>query len=163
MFASEDGRARVPSIAYPDALSVVFFVRCPMLASRRLMSLFYPATGSASICSCRFAKDMIIESLLKQIHNPYPSAPMATSATDKNRQNIIAWLECMQVNTGVGGSDAEDGADMNDPTERGSVGVQQTDDDELLRDAEDKLCSLPDASVPICLLANLSLNSLIIP
>ncbi|OBZ72956.1 Protein priB [Grifola frondosa] len=136
-------------------------------------------------------KDAIIQSLLKQvrslesIHNPYLSTPlsiasykMATSPTDRNSQNVIAWLERMQASVESAGqsagahafnfesrlhtdddSDAEDGADMNDPTERGSVGVQQTEDDEPLRDAEDKLYSLPDASVPIGLLANLSLSN----
>ncbi|KAI0048449.1 hypothetical protein FA95DRAFT_1490742 [Auriscalpium vulgare] len=48
-------------------------------------------------------KDAIIESLLKQLHNPYLATPlsieayrMATPSTDHHRQNVIAWLDRLQ-------------------------------------------------------------------
>ncbi|KAI0308911.1 hypothetical protein OF83DRAFT_1180235 [Amylostereum chailletii] len=49
-------------------------------------------------------KDGIIESLLKQLHNPYLATPlsiaayrMATSSSDNHRQNVVAWLDRLQT------------------------------------------------------------------
>ncbi|KAG7085553.1 hypothetical protein E1B28_003110 [Marasmius oreades] len=48
-------------------------------------------------------KDAIIESLLKQLHNPYLATPlsiasyrMATSPSDSENRNVIAWLDRLQ-------------------------------------------------------------------
>ncbi|KAJ3485890.1 hypothetical protein NLJ89_g11859 [Agrocybe chaxingu] len=48
-------------------------------------------------------KDAIIESLLKQLHNPYLATPlsiasyrMATSPSDQNNRNVLAWLDRLQ-------------------------------------------------------------------
>jgi hypothetical protein len=48
-------------------------------------------------------KDELIDSLLKQLHNPYLASPLsieqyrnATSSNDKHRQNVIAWLDRLQ-------------------------------------------------------------------
>jgi hypothetical protein len=48
-------------------------------------------------------KDAIIESLLKQLHNPYLATPlsieayrMATPSSDHHRQTVIAWLDRLQ-------------------------------------------------------------------
>jgi len=45
-------------------------------------------------------KDAIIESLLKQLHNPYVATPLAiaayrssTSPSDENKQSVVEWLE----------------------------------------------------------------------
>ncbi|KAI0643341.1 fungal-specific transcription factor domain-containing protein [Trametes meyenii] len=130
-------------------------------------------------------KNAIIESLLKQIHNPYLATPMsiasyrmATSPTDQNNQNVIAFLDRLQSSVqnaggsaGVnafkmdqraeGHSDESDeewqDASAHDLTERGSPG--QAEDDEPLKDAEDKPQALPDQTVPIGLLAKLALDN----
>ena len=120
-----------------------------------------------------------------QIHNPYLATPMsiasyrmATSPTDQNNQNVLAWLDRLQASVQAAGTtgglsafkmDAradgpsddseEDGADGagGEPTERGSVG--QPEDDEPLKDAEDRPTALPNEAVPIGLLANLALDN----
>ncbi|RPD54605.1 hypothetical protein L226DRAFT_547907 [Lentinus tigrinus ALCF2SS1-7] len=130
-------------------------------------------------------KNAIIESLLKQIHNPYLATPMsiasyrmATSPTDQNNQNVLAWLDRLQASVQAAGASAgasafkmdaraeghsddsddegQDGA-AGEPTERGSVG--QPEDDEPLKDAEDRPTALPSEAVPIGLLANLALDN----
>ncbi|KAI0773153.1 fungal-specific transcription factor domain-containing protein [Trametes elegans] len=131
-------------------------------------------------------KNAIIESLLKQIHNPYLATPMsiasyrmATSPTDQNNQNVIAFLDRLQASVQSAGSNAglnafrmDARADRNsddsdedtqhepgahEPTERGSP--QADEDDEPLRDAEDQPQALPDQTVPIGLLAKLALDN----
>ena len=121
-----------------------------------------------------------------QIHNPYLATPMsiasyrmATSPTDQNNQNVLAWLERLQQSVqsagGSGGagafrmesraaeamsedSDEEDGAGGGgEPTERGSVG--HPEDDEPLKDAEDRPTAIPSETVPIGLIANLALDN----
>ncbi|KAM5545448.1 hypothetical protein V8D89_000486 [Ganoderma adspersum] len=132
-------------------------------------------------------KNAIIESLLKQIHNPYLATPMsiasyrmATSPTDQNNQNVLAWLDRLQASVQAAGTagglsafkmdvradgpsddSEEDGADGagGEPTERGSVGHGQPEDDEPLKDAEDRPTALPNEAVPIGLLANLALDN----
>ncbi|EJF62017.1 hypothetical protein DICSQDRAFT_169593 [Dichomitus squalens LYAD-421 SS1] len=131
-------------------------------------------------------KNAIIESLLKQIHNPYLATPMsiasyrmATSPTDQNNQNVLAWLDRLQASVqaagtsaglnafkmdsraeGHSGSDSDDdGGDgaAGEATERGSVG--QAEDDEPLKDAEDRPTALPNEAVPIGLIAGLALDN----
>ncbi|KAI1793795.1 hypothetical protein LXA43DRAFT_206444 [Ganoderma leucocontextum] len=130
-------------------------------------------------------KNAIIESLLKQIHNPYLATPMsiasyrmATSPTDQNNQNVLAWLDRLQASVqaarasgglnafkmdsradGASDDSEEDGAEGagGEPTERGSVG--QPEDDEPLKDAEDRPTALANEAVPIGLLANLALDN----
>ena len=120
-----------------------------------------------------------------QIHNPYLATPMsiasyrmATSPTDQNNQNVLAWLDRLQASVQAAGASAgaaafrmdaraeghsddsdEDGPDggAGEPTERGSVG--QPEDDEPLKDAEDRPTALPSEAVPIGLLANLALET----
>ncbi|RDX45931.1 hypothetical protein OH76DRAFT_1532078 [Lentinus brumalis] len=129
-------------------------------------------------------KNAIIESLLKQIHNPYLATPMsiasyrmATSPTDQNNQNVLAWLDRLQASVQAAGAaranafkmdtraegasddSDDDGPDggAGEPTERGSVG--QPEDDEPLKDAEDRPTALPNEAAPIGLLANLALDN----
>ena len=108
---------------------------------------------------------------------------MATSPTDQNNQNVLAWLDRLQASVqaagtsgglnafkmdaraeGHSGSDSDDdGGDGGmgeggDATERGSVG--QPEDDEPLKDAEDRPTALPNETVPIGLIANLALDNL---
>ena len=103
---------------------------------------------------------------------------MATSPTDQNNQNVLAWLDRLQASVQAAGASAgaaafrmdaraeghsddsdEDGPDggAGEPTERGSVG--QPEDDEPLKDAEDRPTALPSEAVPIGLLANLALET----
>ncbi|KAI0697213.1 hypothetical protein C8T65DRAFT_710435 [Cerioporus squamosus] len=121
----------------------------------------------------------------RTIHNPYLATPMsiasyrmATSPTDQNNQNVLAWLDRLQASVQAAGASgganafkmdtrAEGASDESDdegqdggagePTERGSVG--QPEDDEPLKDAEDRPTALPNEAVPIGLLANLALDN----
>ncbi|EKM51056.1 uncharacterized protein PHACADRAFT_263020 [Phanerochaete carnosa HHB-10118-sp] len=127
-------------------------------------------------------KDAIIESLLKQLHNPYLATPlsiesyrMATSPSDQNNKNVLAWLERLEhsVRTagGSGGpgafglssrseqeSTTEDELDSEteeqvEPTERGSTtGTVKVEEDE-------KNQSLPSSEVPLGLIAELALSN----
>ncbi len=103
---------------------------------------------------------------------------MATSPTDQNNQNVLAWLDRLQASVQAAGTprglnafkmdvradgpsddSEEDGADGagGEATERGSVG--HPEDDEPLKDAEDRPTALPNEAVPIGLLANLALDN----
>ncbi|KAF8198312.1 hypothetical protein K438DRAFT_1584084 [Mycena galopus ATCC 62051] len=143
-------------------------------------------------------KDQIIESLLKQLHNPYIATPlsiasyrMATSPSDATNRNILAWLDRLQasVRAGAGDITAANFAssasasldvakktlpksasfnsttpniasnlafeDSPDDDEGGNEGEEEDDED----DGGDRDASvLPDASVPLGLIANLSLS-----
>lgn len=99
---------------------------------------------------------------------------MATSPSDQNNQNVLAWLERMEASVRTAGTtgglkafqlesrvqpediaedlsddDTDDGTD--DPTERGTQGDRDARDDE-------KLYSLPEPTVPIGLIARVSLS-----
>ncbi|KAK7028388.1 hypothetical protein R3P38DRAFT_3189883 [Favolaschia claudopus] len=57
-------------------------------------------------------KDQIIESLLKQLHNPYIATPlsiasyrMATSPSDATNRNILAWLDRLQASVRASSSE----------------------------------------------------------
>ena len=118
-------------------------------------------------------------SAARQLHNPYAATPlsiasyrMATSPSDQNNRNVIAWLDRLEESVQAAGrsggveafkmesrqraspGDAEDSDDdAGDGTERGSA---QGDDED---DEQAKLQALPDATVPLGLLAHLSLDN----
>ncbi|KAF7798317.1 hypothetical protein EIP86_009538 [Pleurotus ostreatoroseus] len=131
-------------------------------------------------------KDAIIESLLKQwdlckLHNPYLATPlsiasyrMATSPSDQNNRNVLAWLDRLEASVRTAGrsgganafsldsrvraegeeeseqeSEAEEGGG---DTERGSVGTDGT-----AKEEGEHL--LPDAAVPLGLIAKLALDN----
>ncbi|KAH9942813.1 hypothetical protein B0H21DRAFT_695974 [Amylocystis lapponica] len=126
-------------------------------------------------------KDVIIEKLLReQLHSPYTATPMSiasyrlnTSPSDRTKQTVVDWLDRMQssvessnrLRTGEtfrfesrahagGDSDEEaEGVLHNDATERGSV----ADPLGAADDSRDAAEQLPDAAVPIGLLAKMSL------
>ncbi|TFY54810.1 hypothetical protein EVJ58_g8640 [Rhodofomes roseus] len=90
-------------------------------------------------------KDIIIEKLLRELHNPYAATPlsiasyrMATSPSDHNNRNVIAWLDRLEESVQAAGS---------------------ANDDDAEAEAEAKLQALPDATVPLGLLAHLSLDN----
>ncbi|GJE99679.1 fungal-specific transcription factor domain-containing protein [Phanerochaete sordida] len=127
-------------------------------------------------------KDAIIESLLKQLHNPYLATPlsiesyrMATSPSDQNNKNVLAWLDRLEHSVRTAGGSAGPGAfglgsrgeqesateeeseseneEHDEPTERGSTGgTVKVEEDE-------KNQSLPSSEVPLGLIAELALSS----
>ena len=99
---------------------------------------------------------------------------MATSPSDQNNQNVLAWLERMEASVQTAGTTgglkafqldsrakpeevADDVSDddtdngIDDPTERGTQADQDAGDDE-------KLYPLPEPTVPIGLIARVSLS-----
>ncbi|KAF5376493.1 hypothetical protein D9615_008666 [Tricholomella constricta] len=132
-------------------------------------------------------KDAIIESLLKQLHNPYIATPMsiasyrmATSPSDQNNKDILAWLDRLQASVrtagGKGGANAfkdlrgtaaeDDDSDREESyAQRFGLAAPPDDDDSNTVGEEgdmapaDKLSSLPDSDAPLGLIANLSLSN----
>ncbi|KAF8151772.1 fungal-specific transcription factor domain-containing protein [Crassisporium funariophilum] len=134
-------------------------------------------------------KDAIIESLLKQLHNPYIATPlsiasyrMATSPSDQNNRNVLAWLDRLQSSVRDAGKKAgpqvfldlrnfenhEEDSEESDSNQThaqkyGLVAPKEEDngaeEDDATRDAEKLQSSLPDSHVPLGLIANLSLDN----
>jgi hypothetical protein len=129
-------------------------------------------------------KDAIIESLLKQLHNPYIATPlsiasyrMATSPSDENKTSIIEWLDRMKSsvqNAGAKGGprafleardkDEDDSDGESDNQTRTEVhGPAPVDEEEAAGDGncadEDTDKLIPDTHVPLGLIANLSLSN----
>lgn len=122
-------------------------------------------------------KDAIIESLLKQLHNPYLATPlsiasyrMATSPSDASNRNVLAWLDRLKssVQTASGGTssfnDVRGGEEESDEDEGGGrvthaqrYGLVPHDEEE--EEQEETQTALPDSHVPLGLIANLSLTS----
>lgn len=122
-------------------------------------------------------KDAIIESLLKQLHNPYLATPlsiasyrMATSPSDASNRNVLAWLDRLQssVQNAAGGTssfnDVRGGDEESDDDEGGGrmthaqrYGLVPHDEEE--EEQEETQTALPDSHVPLGLIANLSLTS----
>ncbi|KAH7886528.1 fungal-specific transcription factor domain-containing protein [Phlebopus sp. FC_14] len=122
-------------------------------------------------------KDQIIESLLKQLHNPYIATPLsitsfklATSPSDKDNVRIADWMDRLQASTRTPGQPSAARMQMlrelRDPgaatattamedSDDGHDGEEETTEEE---DAEKVRSALPDAVVPIGLLADLSLD-----
>ncbi|KAG6820054.1 hypothetical protein H0H93_005986 [Arthromyces matolae] len=131
-------------------------------------------------------KDAIIESLLKQLHNPYIATPMsiasyrmATSPSDQNNKNILEWLDRLQSSVrsagGKGGPNAfkdlrtskleDEDSDVEDKThaQRFGLAVAPEDDDSQTVGGEESTTVndkfLPDSDTPLGLIANLSLSN----
>ncbi|KAF7305162.1 hypothetical protein MKEN_01231400 [Mycena kentingensis (nom. inval.)] len=130
-------------------------------------------------------KDAIIESLLKQLHNPYIATPlsiasyrMATSPSDTSNRNIIDWLDRLQASVRSQAGQSLEGMNSTatfaalardssatlqntaNPEMEASSDAESSNHPEEVEDEPDgDSVSLPDASVPIGLLANLSLSS----
>ncbi|KAF7361496.1 hypothetical protein MSAN_01183000 [Mycena sanguinolenta] len=140
-------------------------------------------------------KDQIIESLLKQLHNPYIATPlsiasyrMATSPSDATNRNILEWLDRLQASVRANSGDISaanfassapaslSGAKKNfkspgfnatnpnlastleeSDEDEGNEAEAEEDDDE--DGGEGDASVLPDASVPLGLIANLSLSN----
>lgn len=93
---------------------------------------------------------------------------MATSPSDQNNRNIIAWLDRLQASVragGVGPSEPAFKLDSRAKTEEESDAESTVEDDydagdfdDVSRDAE-ILQTLPDVAVPLGLIANLALSN----
>ncbi|KAJ7915584.1 hypothetical protein B0H13DRAFT_2231820 [Mycena leptocephala] len=154
-----------------------------------------PVSSSSDLPFIR-QKDAIIESLLKQLHNPYIATPlsiasyrMATSPSDATNRNILAWLDRLQASVRAGSGDAAanfassasaslSGAkkapnfksasfNSTNPNFASNPAFEESpDEDEMGNEGEgedeeddDESTALPDASVPLGLIANLSLSN----
>ncbi|KAJ7472029.1 hypothetical protein FB451DRAFT_313024 [Mycena latifolia] len=130
-------------------------------------------------------KDAIIESLLKQLHNPYIATPlsiasyrMATSPSDTTNRNILAWLDRLQASVRAGSTPAAGAGPSSDAPAFSAASFNSTNPnfasnpafedspeedggEDGGEDGEDGESSgaLPDASVPLGLIANLSLSN----
>ncbi|KAJ7027527.1 hypothetical protein C8F04DRAFT_965053 [Mycena alexandri] len=140
-------------------------------------------------------KDAIIESLLKQLHNPYIATPlsiasyrMATSPSDSTNRNILAWLDRLQASVRANSNDTPTAADFassaaaslttaknapssksasfnsTNPNFASNPAFEESDESEGGNEGEgdeddDETGALPDASVPLGLIANLSLSN----
>ncbi|KAI0033222.1 hypothetical protein K488DRAFT_48169 [Vararia minispora EC-137] len=106
-------------------------------------------------------KDGIIESLLKQLHNPYLSTPlsiaayrMATADSDHHRQNVISWLDRLQSTLRDPGSQPD--------LQTFTLGVGTPNpSNPFSHNGGDRTThpALPEASAPLGLLAKLSVAS----
>ncbi|TFK20177.1 hypothetical protein FA15DRAFT_673724 [Coprinopsis marcescibilis] len=126
-------------------------------------------------------KDVIIETLMKQVHNPYAATPlsiasyrMATSPSDTNNKSVLEWLDRLQSSVRDAGSktgpqaflDTRDkkGDEYSDHEDETQTEEQKdgdiSDSEENPLSSEEKIqSSLPESHVPLGLIANLSLSN----
>jgi len=92
---------------------------------------------------------------------------MATSPSDQNNRNIIAWLDRLQASVRAGGVGASEPAfklesrtktEVDSDAESAEEEFDGGDFDDSTQEA-DNLQSLPDATVPLGLIANLALSN----
>lgn len=123
----------------------------------------------------------------EQLHNPYAATPLSVAAyklnmspSDREKIDAVTWLEKLQSSVQSAGTskglesfslesrvwqeaddeEEEEGAGVEGPAERPIQSLNQILEDQVpLKDANDKLQSLPDDAVPLGLLANLSISS----
>ncbi|KAF7368188.1 hypothetical protein MVEN_00137900 [Mycena venus] len=162
-----------------------------------LRSLVFPAVTPIPIIIFSFPcvvelgltirqKDAIIESLLKQLHNPYIATPlsiasyrMATPPSDATNRNILDCLDRLQASVGSGAASHANFAALSAKAKSTSLNSatpnfvsnpafeELPDEDEAAsqneeEDEEDEVresSTLPDLSVPLGLIANLSLSN----
>jgi hypothetical protein len=91
---------------------------------------------------------------------------MATSPSDQNNRNIIAWLDRLQASVRAGGvGPSEPAFKLESRTKTEEYSDQESaEEDEYDGDFDDdregeNLGSLPDAAVPLGLIANLALSN----
>ncbi|KAG6809261.1 hypothetical protein H0H92_000968 [Tricholoma furcatifolium] len=163
--------------------------RCssPASSDSDLPSSFFNISKREYLLAQIKQKDAIIESLLKQLHNPYIATPMsiasyrmATSPSDQNNKSILDWLDRLQSSVHSAGAKGGPNAfkelrgskadnDDSDTEEAqgqrfGVVAPPDDDDSQTVggedgATANDKLSSLPDSDTPLGLIANLSLSN----
>ncbi|KAF9483717.1 hypothetical protein BDN70DRAFT_799393 [Pholiota conissans] len=186
----------IPEIPLSPSLTSTLSVspspsRCPSPAPS---SDFSPAISKREYLLAQIRqKDSIIESLLKQLHNPYIATPlsiasyrMATSPSDQNNRNVLAWLDRLQSSVRDAGKqagprafldlrtiDAEEDSDPESESKRTqgqaqaqaqapesqSKDTQSIAGDEASQDEEKLQSTLPESHVPLGLIADLSLSN----
>lgn len=121
-------------------------------------------------------KDAIIESLLKQVHNPYQATPlsiasyrMATSPSDESNTSILGWLDRLQSSVRDAGSKGGPQAFFNprgdkieELSDTEDEGGQEGDHDDISEPAssDPRLeLTLPETYAPLGLIADLSLSN----
>ncbi|TFK71035.1 hypothetical protein BDN72DRAFT_493272 [Pluteus cervinus] len=128
-------------------------------------------------------KDAIIESLLKQLHNPYIATPlsiasyrMATSPSDTTNSNVLAWLDRLQASVSTAGGKVgpnafkldtrgiqdiaeEEESEDEDPATVGVISPSEDEDADDEEEIDPMRSALPDSHVPLGLIANLSLSN----
>ncbi|KAJ7348619.1 fungal-specific transcription factor domain-containing protein [Mycena albidolilacea] len=134
-------------------------------------------------------KNQVIESLLKQLHNPYIATPlsiasyrMATSPSDATNRNNLTWLDRLQASVRAGSGDISatnfafsasaslSGAKRNpnfvspsfnstNPNLASNPAFEESDEVEAGNEGEGEEEDGGDASVPLRLIANLSLSN----
>ncbi|KAH9024620.1 fungal-specific transcription factor domain-containing protein [Lactarius pseudohatsudake] len=114
-------------------------------------------------------KDAIIESLLKQLHNPYLATPlsieayrMATPSSDHHRDTVIAWLDRLQ--SSVRSPPVRSGPAKNPFKLDTHAGESEDSDDEQTQQQhvpprQADIDAYADDAVPIGLLANLAIST----
>ncbi|KAG6369972.1 hypothetical protein JVT61DRAFT_12607 [Boletus reticuloceps] len=122
-------------------------------------------------------KDQIIGSLLKHLHNPYMATPLsidqfklAISPSDKDNVRVVDWMDRLQSNTHQPGKASAAKMEIiremrcsgqvpsSGAGDRSSASHAMGDSDEAVEVSENARNALPDITVPIGLLANLSLD-----
>lgn len=124
-------------------------------------------------------KDQMIESLLKQLHNPYTATPLsisafktATSPSDKDNVKIVDWMDRLQSSTKPPTQPCPSRMEMlrelrDTHNNAGGVGDNSMEDSDEIEEGDETTegeetekvrGTLPDAAVPIGLLASLSLD-----
>ncbi|KAM6499620.1 hypothetical protein JOM56_005128 [Amanita muscaria] len=146
-----------------------------------------PVTTDLPCCSCLSKreyllaqlrqKDAVIESLLKQLHNPYQATPMsiesykrATSPSDSSNRNVLEWLS--RLTSSIPKTNGKIGANaflnhrtsqvVEEESDQGDAlqAVPMVPGDESGQDdkTDERHSALPDSHVPIGMLADLSLD-----
>ncbi|EIW74294.1 hypothetical protein CONPUDRAFT_67760 [Coniophora puteana RWD-64-598 SS2] len=112
-------------------------------------------------------KDQVIDTLLKQLHNPYIATPLsissfklAASPSDENKENVLEWFN--RLHASVHGPTPPQGPDPKafsqpGPSETASESGEG-EEAEADSDSDGTPSALPDDAVPIGLLARLSLD-----
>ncbi|KAJ6479456.1 hypothetical protein C8R47DRAFT_983369, partial [Mycena vitilis] len=105
-------------------------------------------------------KDAIIESLLKQLHNPYLATPlsiesyrMATSPSDTTNRNILTWLDRLQSSVRTGNPSDITAANFPSPSVPASGAKHPNHEDKY-----GVSTALPGVGAPFGLIANMSLS-----
>ncbi|KIY68921.1 hypothetical protein CYLTODRAFT_373583 [Cylindrobasidium torrendii FP15055 ss-10] len=106
-------------------------------------------------------KDAIIDSLLKQLNNPFLSTPLSIASYKSavNDASVVQWLNTLQS------PKPDSRSDMNTPRDSAPVDDESDEDDESLGEDQDGVddegsgTALPESHVPIGLIATLSLTN----
>nr|GAT47127.1 predicted protein [Mycena chlorophos] len=110
-------------------------------------------------------KDEMIETLLKQLHNPYTATPLAIASferalgpSDRNDVDVVTWLSQMQASGAAPGT-AVGGAASDSPANNNDVMLPTSNPDHVRVSVGTVSSGLPDPTAPVGVIANLSLTA----